>query len=84
LNVFVKKIGLLKNLVGKKACDMGWHESVEFNKVKGKEEAELFIKNNQNCFIFEVEYEDDGDNMENRLKDSTLIDKVNCKIFSHH
>lgn len=71
-------------MVGKKACDMGWHESVEFNKVKGKEEAESFIKDNKNCFIFEVEYEDDGDNMENRLKDSTLIDKVNCKIFSHH
>ena len=66
--------------------EMSWEDRDKFNKQKGKEEAEKFLQGKDNDFIFSVEYEDHGDNMESRLRKSDVLDKDNVdhKRFSHH
>jgi len=63
---------------------LSWEEEQEFNKKKGKEESEKFLKGKDDNFIFSVEYEDHGDNMEYRLRESSVLDNLEHKTFSHH
>lgn len=63
---------------------MSWEDEQVFNKKKGREEAEKFLKENRDNFTFSVEYKDHGDNMEYRLKESSVLNNIEHKIFSHH
>ena len=63
---------------------MSWDDEEAYNKKRGREEAEKFLKENDGAFIFSVEYEDHGDNMEYRLKESSLLNKIKHEIISHH
>ena len=63
---------------------MSWEDEQKFNKKKGTEEAKKFLEGKDNDFIFSVEYEDSGDNMEFRLKESNVLNNIEYKTFSHH
>lgn len=67
-----------------KVFKLSWEESKEYNARIGKEKAKEFMTGNADKYIFEVEYEDHGDDMENRLRDSSFLNKVPHKVFNHH
>jgi len=64
--------------------DMSWEEMLEYQKIIGKEEAESFLIGKEGNFIFSLEYEDCDGNMEGRLRESSVLDNVDHKRFSHH
>jgi hypothetical protein len=67
-----------------KASKLGWDEMVAYNKRVGAEKAEEFMLGIDGKYIFEVEYEEHGADMENRLRDSSFLYKVKHEIFNHH